>query len=178
MQVMKTRNVKTPTRGTSLSAGLDFYVPNDFFGGDDAHSRYAASFVSLDPGDSILIPSGIKVKVPAGYALIAFNKSGVASRKNLSVGACVVDEDYTGEIHLHVFNHGNTVQTIGAGEKLIQFLLIPVSYAEITVVQSEQELYDSFDSERGEGGFGSTGNGVSDYTHIEELNQTDPSAEI
>lgn len=144
MKISKIRDVKTPVRGTPLSAGLDFFVPNDFPG-----THY------LIPGDAINIPSGIKVKVPHGYALVFMNKSGVAVKKGLQVGACVVDEDYQGEVHLHVRNTGLDVQEIKPGEKLVQALLIPVDYAEVDVVP-EEDLFEE-ETERGEGGFGSTG---------------------
>lgn len=145
MKFFKTRNVKSPVRGTPLSAGLDFFVPDDFPG-----NHY------LSPGDAVNIPSGIKVQVPHGYALIFMNKSGVAVKKDLQVGACVVDEDYQGEVHLHVRNIGSDLQTIKPGEKLIQALLVPVSYENVEEVFSELDLFES-PSERGEGGFGSTG---------------------
>ena len=119
MKISKIRDVKTPVRGTPLSAGLDFFVPNDFPG-----THY------LIPGDAINIPSGIKVKVPHGYALVFMNKSGVAVKKGLQIGACVVDEDYQGEV-------------------------IPVDYAGVDVVP-EEDLFEE-ETERGEGGFGSTG---------------------
>lgn len=90
MKIVKVRNVKTPTRGTGLSAGLDFYIPDDF------------EAKQIWPGESINIPSGIKARIPRGCALIMFNKSGIATKYQLQVGACVVDEDYQGEIHLHV----------------------------------------------------------------------------
>jgi len=161
MKYTKIRDVKSPTRGTSQSAGIDFYVPNDF------NHNYP---LSIPPGGRALIPSGIKVNVPTGFALIAFNKSGVASKTGLIVGACVVDEDYQGEIHLNVINttqpfeiydadgHYSTDSgyvTINPGEKLVQFILLPVNY-EIPVEVAIDELYEE-SSERGEGGFGSTG---------------------
>lgn len=145
MQIVKTRDVKTPTRGTAQSAGLDFFIPNDFPG----HHF-------LTPGDAINIPSGIHVKVPKGYALIVMNKSGVATKKDLQVGACVIDEDYQGEVHLHVRNIGTDVQELEPGEKLVQMLLVPVSYEDVEVVEDLSHLY-SEESERGAGGFGSTG---------------------
>ena len=76
-------------------------------------------------------------------------------KKSLDVGACVVDEDYQGEIHLHLTNVGKDKGILAAGEKIVQFLLLPVSYANIEVV-SEEELYQAPTS-RGDGGFGSTG---------------------
>jgi dUTP pyrophosphatase len=141
MKIQKLRDVKTPNRGTSVSAGIDFYVPEDF------------ETTTLKPGESVLIPSGIKALVPRGYALIAFNKSGVAVKQGLSVGACCVDEDYTGEIHLHMINTSNKEQTIATGQKLVQFILIPVSYFDV----EEVEVLPSRNTERGVGGFGSTG---------------------
>ena len=141
MKVQKLRDVKTPNRGTTVSAGIDFYVPEDF------------ETTTLAPGESVLIPSGIKVQVPRGYALIAFNKSGVSVKQGLSVGACVVDEDYEGEVHLHMINTSNKEQVIATGQKLVQFVLIPVSYFDVEEVDEIQ----SRNTERGSGGFGSTG---------------------
>lgn len=143
MKFAKTKDVKDPQRGTELSAGIDFFVPNT-----------NAAFV-LKPNEDALIPSGIKVKLPKGFALIAFDKSGVATKRKLKVGACVVDEDYQGEIHIHVFNLGSSDVTINPGDKLVQFLLLPINYAEPEECDLN-ELYESV-SERGEGGFGSTG---------------------
>lgn len=137
----RVRDVKAPQRGTSRSAGIDFFVPNDF------------QNKQLLPGDAVNIPSGIKCKIPEGYALIAFNKSGVAL-KGLQVGACVVDEDYQGEVHLHVYNRTKENIMIKPGEKLVQFALVPVLYANIV----EVEDLEFGESERGIGAFGSTNN--------------------
>lgn len=144
----KIRNVKSPTRGTKLSAGIDFFIPEDW----NDHKPYV-----IGPGEDVLIPSGIKAKVPEGYALIAFNKSGIATKQKLIVGACVVDEDYQGEIHIHLINTSKTMGvTIGPGMKITQFILIPVDYA----MPEEVDLDDLYveATARGEGGFGSTGN--------------------
>ena len=142
MKITKIRDVITPTRGTSRSAGLDFYVPRDF------------GFKNLKPGERILIPSGIRANVPSGFALIAFNKSGVASKLGLGKMAEVVDEDYQGEIHISVVNTSNVSVRIESGQKIIQFVLIPINYA-LPIVVEENELYNET-TERGEGGFGST----------------------
>lgn len=147
MKIARIRDVKLPSRGTSASAGLDFYTPNNMLE------------TELLPGESALIPSGIKARLPKGFALIAFNKSGVATKQGLQVGACVVDEDYRGEIHLHVTNVSDTKTTIMPGQKLVQMVLVPVSYEGVEEV-SEDELFTEpnvLASERGEGGFGSTG---------------------
>lgn len=141
MKVKRVRSVKLPSRGTEGSAGIDFFVPTDF------------ENITLKPGESVLIPSGIKANVPRGCALVAFNKSGVAVKQGLSVGACVVDEDYQGEIHLHMVNTSDTEQTITSGQKIVQFVLLPINYDEIEEVH---EL-PTRESQRGAGGFGSTG---------------------
>ncbi len=143
MRISKVRSVKTPGRGTPLSAGIDFYVPDDF------EERV------VSPSESILIPSGIKVQVPKGYALVAFNKSGVAVKKSLVIGACLIDEDYQGEIHIHLINSGYEQQQVNPGDKVAQFVLVPVNYAGIEEVPLGC-LYDEV-TERGDGGFGSTG---------------------
>lgn len=160
MTFCKVRDVKTPHRGTKFSAGIDFYVPNDF------------KKQSLYPGEDILIPSGIKVKIPHGYALIAYNKSSIAttagtmhrynyknrpnvSNNSLIIGAAVIDEDYQGEIHIHLINSGIFTATIHPGVKIAQFILIPVNYAELLEVPESELHKDTTD--RGEGGFGSTG---------------------
>jgi dUTP pyrophosphatase len=160
MKYSKIRDVKSPSRGTQESAGIDFYIPNDYNEGMP---------YSLPPGGRVLIPSGIKVSLPKGYALIAFNKSGVASKTGLIVGACVVDEDYQGELHLNLINTNQEMETfhdgyyvkdtgfirITPGEKITQFVLLPVNY-----VNPEETPIDNLYSkttDRGEGGFGSTG---------------------
>ena len=158
MKITKIREVKTPTRGTECSAGLDFYVP-------------AGIRLCMLPGDDVLIPSGIKVEVPHGYALIAHNRSSMATstralkyaglkgnpnstRGCVVGGACVVDEDYQGEIYIHLINVGRCAETIIAGMKVVQLVLTPVSYEGVEVVD-EEELFNKA-SERGKGGFGST----------------------
>ena len=146
MKIAKIRDVKTPTRGTSGSAGLDFYIPNDMVWDGK----------TLMPGESVVIPSGIIANVPSGYALIAFNKSGIATKKGLQVGACVIDEDYQGEIHIHLTNISRSACHLLCGEKIVQFLLIPICYTEIEEVE-QSELFAQT-TKRGTGAFGSTGN--------------------
>ena len=159
MKIAKVRDVRTPERGTAKSAGIDFFVPNDF------------KATRLLPQRDLLIPSGIKAEVLKDFMLMAADKSGVATSYQAAVkagrkpkptafdsviilGAKIVDEDYQGEIHIHIINVGNTVVTIEPGMKLAQFILVPVSYDQIEVVP-EEELF-SIISERGDGGFGST----------------------
>ena len=145
MKFLKTRDVKTPTRGTSQSAGIDLYIPNDF------------PYTKLKPGDSCLIPSGLRVNVPEDHVFIAMNKSGIATKRGLQVGACVIDEDYQGELHLHLTNVSNKHAAIDGGDKIVQCLLMPISYRLVELVDNEEDLYDGKVTERGTGGFGSTG---------------------
>ena len=147
VKMSKTRDVKVPQRANSgADAGIDFFVPNDFVTQD------------LQPGQSVKIPAGIKVEVPAGYALVFFNKSGVAAKRSLIVGACVIDHGYSGEVHINMINVGDTVQTITTGEKIVQGILVPVVTFE-TIEVPEEELYSAIHvaGSRGAGGFGSTG---------------------
>lgn len=160
MKIAKVRDVKTPERGTDKSAGIDFFVPNDFIE------------KVLPPQRDMLIPSGIKAQVPEGFMLMAAEKSGVVTSKQAAVeagrtpkptayttivvlGAKIVDEDYQGEIHIHLINVGNEYVTVKPGTKIAQFILVPVSYENIEIVPEDQ-LFSEV-SERGDGGFGSTG---------------------
>ena len=159
LRFSKVRDVKSPTRGTEKSAGLDFYVPNDFLP------------AVIYPGDDVLIPSGIKADIPEGYAFVGVDKSGIATSSDakrkaniastdlhkpcLIVGAKLVDEDYQGEMHIHIINVGKTSFRVEPGMKIAQFVLVPVLYAEPIEVL-ENELFTS-STGRGEGGFSSTG---------------------
>lgn len=160
MKIAKVRDVKTPERGTAKSAGIDFFVPNDFVE------------KVLPPRRDMLIPSGIKAQVPEGFMLMAAEKSGVVTSKEACIfigrtpkptafdsivilGAKIVDEDYQGEIHIHLINVGRKPVVISPGTKIAQFILVPVSYENVEVVPEDQ-LFSEV-SDRGEGGFGSTG---------------------
>ena len=147
MKISKIRDVKTPTRANGNDAGIDFFIPNNWNDGEP---------MWLSPGQQALIPSGVKVNVPQNHALMAFNKSGVATKKQLIAGAAVVDEGYQGELHIHIINVGSAVQRIIAGDKIMQLILIPMFYDNVEVVE-ESDLFVE-ESTRGSGGFGSTGN--------------------
>lgn len=151
LEFYKLRDVKSPQYGTSKAAGLDFFVPNDskpFF---------------IGPGESTLIPSGLKVRVSQtganvfdNFALVGFNKSGVAIKKNIVIGACVVDSDYAGELFYHVYNYSNNKPVaIEPGEKIVQFVLLPVFNPQLEEVL--ENPWDDKHTERGEGMAGSTG---------------------
>jgi len=162
MKIYKTREVKTPTRGTEKSAGIDFYIPElngdflmDFLNKNDISIDIDSKTFRVGPNERVLIPSGIKVNIPKGYTLIAFNKSGISSKYGLDVMACVVDEDYQGEIHLSLVNTSDDYIDLQCGMKIVQFLLIPINYCNIELIEDEDTLYKT-NTERGENGFGST----------------------
>lgn len=172
LRFCKVRDVKSPVRGTAVAAGVDFFVPEDLTrevmdekfnvtGCRPYETTYDDSGklvkIVLTPGQSIMIPSGIKLNIPHGYALAFMNKSGIGAKKQLDRLAELVDEDYQGEVHINVINNGCSTQVICAGDKIIQGVLIPVSYAVPEEVRTVDELYADMTSARGEGGFGSTG---------------------
>ena len=140
IKFIKTKDVKTPSYGTSQSNGLDFYVPNDH------------PVITLAPHTAWNIPSGLKVQLPENYALVAFNKSGISLNSRLEVGASVVDSDYRGEIHLHVYNTSDIIQHIKPGQKLIQFLLLEAPQIQLDEVKEFDDV-----TQRNHGAFGSTG---------------------
>ena len=142
MRYSKIREVRSPNRGTSNSAGIDFYIPTGF---DQ----------KILPGESIMIPSGIKVDIPNGTMLQVCNKSGIASKKGLLVGACIVDSDYQGEMHMNLWNVSNKAVVLSAGTKLVQMILIPILLPTLEEVNEDELFID--ETERGTGGFGSTG---------------------
>ena len=114
------------------------------------------NYILLAPLSRINIPSGIYCQMEDhGRALIAHNKSGIASKHGLIYGAQVVDFEYQGEIHINVINTSSSVVRIYAGQKLMQFLELPIFTSAIEEVDSLQDLYDGATS-RATGGFGST----------------------
>lgn len=162
MKITKTLKVKTPNRGTSVAAGLDFFIPDNTtefilaFTEKNPNVNIEEDGIYLKPHQRVNIPSGIKAEVPKGYALIAYNKSGVSLKYGLDIGASVVDEDYQGVIHLSLTNTTEETVKLDYGQKIIQFLLIPVLYENVELVE-EKEIFINQESERKSGAFGSTG---------------------
>jgi len=161
MKYKKILQVKSPQRANPTDAGIDFFMPDytpEFVEQvleKNKELAYGPHGLVLKQGERCLIPSGIKVDVPSGHALIAFNKSGVAVKKGLDVGACVVDVGYQGQVHISLTNPSKSVALIEHGEKIIQFVLLPVNFANLEEVYTEEQLYP-VKSSRGDGGFGST----------------------
>lgn len=166
----KVRDVKSPTRATDYAAGIDFYIPTldekfweDFKSKNPDYDKLSYQSIIIEPGKRVLIPSGIKVWMkPKESALIAANKSGLASKDGLTFTAEVVDSDYTGEVHIGLLNNSNKVKLFQSGDKAIQFVHTPVIFSNLEEVDNLdysnlQYEDDPNGSARGEGGFGSTG---------------------
>lgn len=128
-------NAKMPTRGTPGSVGLDVYTPEEF---------------TIPAGEHAKVSLGWRCQFDEGWALLVFNKSGHATRRGLDKGAEVIDPDYRGEVHIHLFNHTDTTVHFESGDKIAQLLLMPV-WTGIPIAGPV-----STDTERGTGGFGST----------------------
>ena len=131
---------KLPTYGTAEAAGADL------------HACLEAP-VTIAPGGSAFLPTGIALEVPKGCAGLIYARSGMACKRGLApankVG--VVDSDYRGEITVVLYNHGSQPQTIENGERIAQFIITPVLQPAYEVAE---ELTDTL---RAAGGFGSTG---------------------
>jgi dUTPase len=118
----------------------------------------------LPPHSRVLIPSGIHVRMASkGRALIAANKSGVATKHGLIFSAEVVDYTYTGEVHIGIINTSTKIVRIYENMKLIQFLETPIYCNPIEVVEEFKTpadnmytFYEGLESDRGDAGFGST----------------------
>jgi dUTPase len=178
IKFLKIRDVKSPTRAYEFDAGIDFYVPefNKTFLDDLLDKNESADlrmvkekgvkYIEIPPQSRIMIPSGIKSRMAKpGRALIAANKSGIATKHGLVYGAQVVDYTYKGEIHLSLINTSSNFIKISGGMKILQFLETPVFNSIVEVfdntdladpVDYEGEFYNGLQDDRGADGFGST----------------------
>ena len=139
-----------PTRGHPSDAGLDvYYCPEN----TQEVGR------NLKPGDSVILPTGLRFGVPHGYMLEVKNRSSLASKRSLIVGACVIDSGYDGEVFVNIHNIGNEDQFVAKGTKIAQLVMIPVvSFRAIETASGDlYEWYPITISDRGEGALGSTG---------------------
>lgn len=129
-----------PTYGSEYAAGADLYACLD---GD----------VTVPAHATVVIPTGIALELPVGYAGLIYARSGLATKKGLApankVG--VVDCDYRGEVKVALHNHGETAQTVAAGERIAQLVITPYVTAQFVLADELSQTV------RGAGGFGSTG---------------------
>ena len=138
-----------PVRANPSDAGLDLKYNPDV----------GSQPVSIEPGQSMILGTGLKFGVPHGYMIQIMNRSGNAAKKKLMVGACVVDSGYDGEVFVNLHNIGKKAQIINPGDKIAQAVVIPVVPARF-VETSNDNLYEWAPitiSDRGAGALGSTG---------------------
>jgi dUTP pyrophosphatase len=139
-----------PVRVHKTDAGMDlFYCSN----GDK--KLYNTEDFYIPPKTSRLLSTGIKVEIPYGHMLEIKNKSGIAYKRQLLVGACVIDPGYDGEIYINLHNIGAETQVIKEGDKIAQAVMVPIVHCRVEEVETDEFL--NFHSRRGDGGFGSTG---------------------
>lgn len=129
-----------PTFGSCDAAGADLYACLE-------------REVTIEPGKTVFVPTGLAMEIPKGYAGLIYARSGMACKRGLApankVG--VVDSDYRGEFMVALHNHGETPQTVCSGERIAQLIVTPV------LIPRYVEAEELSDTGRGAGGFGSTG---------------------
>lgn len=129
-----------PSYGSEFAAGADLYACVD-------------EELTVNPHETVLVPTGLAVELPLGYAGLIYARSGLATKKGLApankVG--VIDCDYRGEVKVALHNHSAVPQTVAAGERVAQLVITPYLTAEFVETEELSETV------RGEGGFGSTG---------------------
>ena len=124
-----------PTRAHKLDGGLDLYSPEETI---------------VFAGGSVCIDTGVHVAIPEGYAGLLVSKSGLNVNHNITNDG-LIDAGYTGSIKIKLYNHGNQIVRIGHGQKISQLLILPFVAPDLELVEELDE------TERGDGGFGSTG---------------------
>jgi dUTP pyrophosphatase len=130
-----------PQMATPGSAGIDLRAMID-------------GKLNLWPGESHLIPTGMRIHIQdPGFAAMILPRSGLGHKQGLVLGNLVglIDSDYQGELQVSLWNRGDKMQTVAAGDRIAQLVLVPVSRVEIEVVTD----FDA--TERGAAGFGSSG---------------------
>lgn len=134
-------NAKTPTKGSSFSAGFDLYACLE-------HE------IKIKPNETIKVPTGIALEIPTGFVGLIFARSGLATKKGLApankVGVC--DSDYRGEYLVALHNHGQLEATIKPNDRIAQLVVVEVQNFDF------EEVAELSSTQRNENGFGSTGN--------------------
>ena len=130
----------TPTKGSEQAAGHDLYACIEYP-------------VIVDPHKTVMIGTGLAIAVPAGYAGFIFARSGLATKRGIRPANCVgvCDADYRGEYIVALHNDSDEVNTVHPGDRIAQLVIMPVT----DVAFFESKILG--DTDRGAGGFGSTG---------------------
>jgi dUTP pyrophosphatase len=134
------KDLPIPARQTTLSAGLDLYAN-------------VTNTITIKKGERVLIPTGIRIALPFGFEAQIRSRSGLALKHGVAVlnSPGTVDADFRGEIKVLLINHGENDFYVNRGERIAQMVIAKVEMADFTEVSSLPE------TERGEGGYGSTG---------------------
>ena len=131
---------RRPPSGPADAAGADLYALTD-------------GPVAIAPGQTVLIHTGLALAIPQGYVGLVYARSGLATKQGLApankVG--VIDADYRGELMVSLYNHSGETRTVECGDRIAQLVIAPYLTARF------QEAEELDDTERGKGGFGSTG---------------------
>ena len=146
MRVKKlTENAVLPTQGSAAAAGYDLYSVDTF---------------CIEPGETRLVHTGLAIEIPEHFWGGIYARSGLATKKGLRPANCVgvIDSDYRGEIMVALHNDSSSIQHIDAGDRIAQLIFHPV----VKVMPDEsgelwQVVAELSDTNRGDGGFGSTG---------------------
>ena len=136
MKVMLDDGAYAPTRAHATDAGLDLYAMEE---------------KTISPMGSAVFRTGVHVELPAGTCGVLISKSGLNIKYDI-VSTGLIDEGYTGEIKVKLYNHSPFYRTIEAGNKISQLVVVPVLYEPVEVVDEIDKNTD-----RGSDGFGSTG---------------------
>ena len=133
-------NAIIPTRGTAESAGLDLYA-------------LLETPAQIKPGEILMVPTGIAIELKKGTAGFIFGRSSLGAKHGIcpSNAVGVVDSDYRGEIKVSLINNSNVSYTVNPEDRVAQLVIMKVELPEVV------ECEELSDSERGNGGFGSTG---------------------
>ena len=149
------QGVRPPERAHPSDAGLDLFynpIPEGILASPTLDSTI------INPGENAVLATGYRFGIPHGYMLEIKNRSGVASKRSLIVGACIVDSGYDGEVFINLHNIGKETQLIEPGTKIAQAVMVPVINFRAVETQSGN-LYDWYPisiTERGDGSLGST----------------------
>ena len=166
IEYYRTRNdVRPPERANPSDAGLDlFFNPEP----EGIMPSPKLDSVAIKPGECAVLPTGYRFGVPHGYMLEIKNRSGIAAKRSLVVGACVVDSGYDGEVFVNLHNIGKETQVIDPQTKIAQAVMVPVVHFR-AVETGSGNLYDWYPitiSERGDGALGSTDQESEDDTVV------------
>ena len=117
IEYTKTRDqAHNPQRAHPSDAGLDVFYS----------APSPQELIAVHPNTSMLVPTGLRFGVPHGYMLEVKNRSSVAAKLNLVVGACVIDSGYDGEVFVNLHNIGRETRVIQDGDKIAQLVMVPV----------------------------------------------------